>query len=610
MEQRQKEEVMGRSWHKANRTDPFQKKEEEVLSRRVKRNRSPKVPAAAASPPTQIWDILKSFYYQNFWRIVVLSFVSITLILMQNIIFPHAIGNIVSDSRTYRENFLFLTALVIMILLNQFVQGKMEADFFPDLNQHIRMTLLDKLFTDNQMRYEEIASSSFITILNKFAMLIVNFFEILKYVIVPNVLIVIFVLVYLFVMHFSLGIGLLLIVALYGFFIWKTVNNCKNTNIQKLRLSNHLDMEIENLISNILNINITGQKNVELAKLEDLEKTNSSLMKSYFWCNKSFHSMSLTISYSVFLVIPVISMILLNRRLISQRNVISIFLVTIFLHNALSGLTYSTQPTANMFDEIKNMDENLNRHYFNHTVGASANNNSNANAASMRRSCPKKSMAPTVQRYVIEVKNVSFSYGDNAIFRDFSLFVVPNSIYGIYGKNGSGKTTLIKLLMGFETAQKGQVKVFGTDIHRIELDCLRRIFRLVPQKHNLFNTTIISNILYGNTGLTEGYVRDFLRKNKITSFDNLRLGLNTRVGIRGEGISGGQRQIILVLRALLSDSPIIILDEPSSQLDYSTSETLIKLLRVMKRDKTILIITHDQKLDKVIEYKVHVGNSP
>ena len=571
---------------------------------------------------TQIKDVLKSFYEQNGKRVGVIAVLSIGLILLQNIIFPNVIGKYVSGIQTYKKNLINLVVLIGLILAGSYVQGILESKFFPDLKEHIRTTLLDKLFKSNQMRYEEIGSSSFISILNNFVSLVVNFCEMLKYVIVPNVLVVIFILAYLFFVHPLLGFSLALIMALYAFVVLKTINNCNETNVQKLKMSNRLESEIDNLISNMLNINISGQKEAELHKLKRLERINSQLMSDYLQCNKSFHSVLLCVSYSVYLVIPAVSSMLFTRGQMTHETVISIFLLTIFLHNALSHLTYSIQPTANMFDEIQNMDNNLNLNYFNHR------SNDTATGELDRQLCPNtttQSQSQSPGPYIIEIKNISFSYGaisgvsaisdisglsaansldagNATVFKDFSLSIRPNTIYGIYGKNGLGKTTLIKLLMGFERPHKGKINVFGTDLNLIKLECLRKIFRLVPQKHNLFNTSILANITYGNDELTKEHVHEFLQTNNINCFDNI--GLESSVGLRGEKISGGQRQIILVLRALLSDAQIIILDEPSSQLDQNTAETLIRLLQVMKKKKTILIITHDQKLDKVIDEKI------
>jgi subfamily B ATP-binding cassette protein MsbA len=194
----------------------------------------------------------------------------------------------------------------------------------------------------------------------------------------------------------------------------------------------------------------------------------------------------------------------------------------------------------------------------------------------------------------VEFENVSFSYdGGPAVLRGVSLSVRAGEVVAVVGLSGAGKTTLVNLLPRFHEASSGTVRVDGHDIRGVTLRSLREQMAVVTQETILFNDTVWNNICYGRPQLPEDRVIAAARAALAHDFIlELPQGYQTLLGERGQRLSGGQRQRLAIARALLKDSPILILDEATSELD-SESELLVqRALANLMAGRTVFVIAH------------------
>jgi ATP-binding cassette, subfamily B, bacterial MsbA len=205
-----------------------------------------------------------------------------------------------------------------------------------------------------------------------------------------------------------------------------------------------------------------------------------------------------------------------------------------------------------------------------------------------------KVMTPVRER--IEFQGVSFNYDDRdkrKILKDVSFSVGAGKMVAIVGLSGAGKTTLINLIPRFYDVTGGAILIDGIDIREATLKSLRAQIGMVTQDTVLFDDTILNNIAYGAPGSTPEQVEEAARLAHAHEFiATLPERYQTRIGERGQRLSGGQRQRIAIARALLKNSPILILDEATSSLD-AESESLVQdaLLRLMQ-DRTSFVIAH------------------
>ena len=194
----------------------------------------------------------------------------------------------------------------------------------------------------------------------------------------------------------------------------------------------------------------------------------------------------------------------------------------------------------------------------------------------------------------IEFSNISFSYkGREEVLREINLKINSGQTIGLVGPTGSGKTTLIRLLLRFIEPSKGFIKLDNENIRDLTLNSIRGSISLVSQTTTLFPGSVRDNIMYGNLDATEMQLIEAARIAEATNFiDNLPDGWETNIGEDGHKLSGGQRQRIAIARAILKDSPILILDEATSNVDNETEAALKRSINLISKNRTTIIIAH------------------
>jgi len=207
-----------------------------------------------------------------------------------------------------------------------------------------------------------------------------------------------------------------------------------------------------------------------------------------------------------------------------------------------------------------------------------------------------------------EAENVTFAYKvngsegdregglghDNEVILDnYSLKLQPGKITGIHGASGSGKSTLLKLLMRFWDVQGGSMSVDGTDVRKIPTRHLRDMESYVTQETHLFHDSIANNIAIAKPGASREEIMEAAKKASIHDFImTLPKGYDTEVGELGDTLSGGEKQRIGIARAFLHECPLILLDEPTSNLDSLNEGIILKSLKESAKKKTVVLVSH------------------
>ena len=206
--------------------------------------------------------------------------------------------------------------------------------------------------------------------------------------------------------------------------------------------------------------------------------------------------------------------------------------------------------------------------------------------------------APETVKGDVEFNNVKFTYpGDEKeeVLHGLNLNISAGEKIALLGPSGSGKSTITNLLLGFYFANEGTIKIDGVEVKEWSLDALRKQIGIVSQDVNLFNASVVDNVVYPHTGdeIDSKRLEQAIQSAEADKVvDKLPNGLDTVIGERGLELSGGERQRISIARAFYKDAPILILDEATSALDTETEKSIQKTIEQLMQNRTTLIITH------------------
>lgn len=197
----------------------------------------------------------------------------------------------------------------------------------------------------------------------------------------------------------------------------------------------------------------------------------------------------------------------------------------------------------------------------------------------------------------IDINSVSFSYGGEEVLHEINASFESGKIIGILGPSGCGKSTLLSLLMRFFDCNSGNININGKDIREIDTHSLRTAEGLVEQSASLFAGTIRDNISIGKPGANINEIREAAKRASIDDFImSLPDKYDTEIGNLSDRLSGGEQQRIGIARAFLHDGPVLLLDEPTSNLDSMNEGIILKSLMEEKlsesKKRTVIIVSH------------------
>ena len=216
----------------------------------------------------------------------------------------------------------------------------------------------------------------------------------------------------------------------------------------------------------------------------------------------------------------------------------------------------------------------------------------------------------TVEFHGAAAQQVTFSYGAEEILSNVSAEFPAGSIVGITGRSGSGKSTLLKLLMRFWDVQNGRISISGTDIKELAIGNLRDTESLVTQETHLFHDSIRNNLKIAKLDATEEEIIEACKKASVHDFIlSLPKGYDTPVGELGDTLSGGERQRLGLARAFLHDAPLMLLDEPTSNLDSLNEAIILRALHGQRHGKTVVLVSHRASTMRIADqvYSVEHG---
>jgi ABC-type multidrug transport system fused ATPase/permease subunit len=540
-----------------------------------------------------LYDLYTAFLKDN-WKSYVLYLLTLISLPLQSVAMPHYYGEIINslkDENLARSKFLFIVLLGIWILIQAFSIGISYVDNYivPKFHAYVRQFFFELIVDRYNQNYQELKIGTILTKLIKLPWILDDISSQIQRFLLTNIILIVSNFVYLFRHHYSLGlmylgcIGVVFVMARLYF------NTC-NMNIKKVEgLFDECHEEIEDTLQNLLSIYTASKVGDERDRIAEINEATRKEQYNAGICNRKFRIYFSIVNIFLFLALNYVSYRLYLNGKLPVASLVSIFILNYTILSSLGGLFESSKDFIAVKSHVELIEKFI------------------AELPESGSSTDKKKI-PNPESLDIVFKDVGYTPTgtQTKIYDNFNLRIYPKSKVAIIGNSASGKSTGVKLLLKLHTYQSGNIFINGIPLTDIDISDLRDKIVYIPQHPKLFNRTLWENISYGlPSNINKEDILQFLKDNEFIDMEReFRKRMDDKVGKQGSLLSGGQRSIVWMIRAILKNASLIILDEPESSLDPLNRANVKKMINVISQNRGLIMITHDMsmadEMDRVI----------
>ena len=531
---------------------------------------------------TIIKDLYTAFLKDN-WKSYIVYLITLISLPLQSVAMPHYYGEVINslkDANLPRAKYLFMVLLGIWILIQIFSIGISYVDnyIWPKFHAYIRQYFFDLIVDRYNQNYQELKIGIILTKLLKLPWILDDISNQIQRFLLTNSILIISNFIYLYRNHYTLGFMYLGCIAVVFIMARLYFNTC-NANIKKVEgLYDECHEEIEDTLQNLLSIYTSRKIKDESARIADINEKTRQEQYNAGLCNRKFRIYFSVVNVFLFLALNYVSYQLFLTKKIQVANLVSIFILNYTILGTLMGLYESSKDFMALNTHIGLIETFINDLPTNDTLS-------------------KKQTIPNPEKLDIVFKDVTYKpeTSEVKILDNFNLRLYPGQKIALVGHSGSSKTSIISILMRMKEFQGGNIFINGMSLKDIDIDDLRKHMVYIPQHPKLFNRTLEENLMYGlPPSVKIEDIFKFMRDNGFTELEKVfRQRLYDKVGKTGQNFSGGMRNLIWLLRAIMKPCSMIIGDEITQSLDPESTKHVTKMIDILSRDKTILIITHN-----------------
>jgi len=541
-------------------------------------------------------DLYINFLKDN-WKSYILYLITLISLPLQSVAMPHYYGetiNALKDGNISRSKYFFIVLLGIWILIQAFSIGISFVDNYivPKFHSYVRQFFFSLIMERYNTNYQELKIGTILTKLIKLPWILDDISNQIQRFLLTNIILIVSNFVYLFRHHYTLGlmylgcIGIVFIMARLYF------NTC-NANIKKVEnLFDECHEEIEDTLQNLLSIYTARKIDDERDRVADINERTRKEQYNAGVCNRKFRIYFSFINIFLFLALNYVAYRLFLKGKIPVASLVSIFILNYTILSSLVGLFESSKDFIAVKSHIELIEKFINELPNNEAVS-------------------KYKKIPNPERLDIVFKDVEYKHPDakEKIFDKFNLKLYPGEKTAFIGGIGSGKSSAIRILSKLQLYQGGNIFINGIPLNEIEINDLRERIVYIPQHPKLFNRTLEENLTYGlPKDVKSETILDFLKNNGFTELEQIfRKRMHDKVGKLGSHFSGGQIQIIFLIRAFFKKCSLICADEITSALDPVATQQIKKMLNIISKDRSLVLITHDMEMtkdmDRIIKFE-------
>ena len=532
-----------------------------------------------------LFKICTNFHKDNITYLIVSILFVLIYYPLEMIVFGFLFGKIFSKIGDIKKNLnsiLFLIGVIIIanIILEivSYIKEIFDAKYVPKMENDVRNKIIDIIYKKLSINYESINNAEFIGRLLKIPNFISFFSERIWKIALPMTLSIIGVCIFFLVMNWKLGLVAIILYSLYMLiFIKISQKNIENSRVREDSENKLLD-EIDDSLHNSFSTITTGNINQEKSRLNNVHSNFNDIYNNQMKGLGTVRFITGVINTVIFCLLLAYIIYLYKTNIISNSTTITFIIILIFL---IKQIRFNILRTSEMFVWWGTIKEN------NNYISSLVNDifiDGNIDNIDINGK--------------IEFKNVSFTYPNSSqkILKNVTFTINQRENVAIIGKNASGKTSIIKLLLGFYRLSDGEILINGINVNNIKKEYLRNKISIVHQNVKLFNRSVLDNIAFG-TKYSKDIIREKLKHLKVIEvFNNLPKGLDTIAGKYGDKLSGGQKQIIYMLRCYFRENPIILLDEPTAAVDQYHKNFVLDMVKELTKNATCIIVSHDPSI--------------
>lgn len=494
-----------------------------------------------------------------------------------------------SDKAAASQCYTYFMIVSIISIILYYIYEHLTDITLTKLRQWIKYQLMQMLLIVNNHNFSEMNFMKVNSPINRISTECFNMINEIIQNILPAAVFLIIVAGYFIYKDWALGLAFIIgniILILYGAFSWKELSHLNEIYENNVNQNEGYILELLNNVDKIVS---RGQIKNEMQTF--LDKTHESIKKAnefYSSINKHTSIMNVIIYSILFISIGYLLWKFFKKDL-DFKGFIAIFSILILYRDRMGSIVSGMSTFIDFFGRAK-----ITLIHFTDT------------ADTYDKIMKKDFISSDLPFDNIQFDNITFKYkkSETYIYQNTNLLIdTNNKIIGITGQSGRGKSTFAKLLIKLYKPESGKIYIDGQDIENIDADYLRNNITYINQSSKLFDKKIIENMLYGCTDdvACDERIKQVLKYDKIRElFANVDI-YETKAGSLGEGVSGGQRQVVNIISGLIHPSKILILDEPTNALDGELKREILEVIKEFKEHKKcIFIITHDKEVETIM----------
>ncbi len=545
------------------------------------------------------------FYKQNIlWVIVTIVVLFVTspleMIVLSNLFssFTSSINKLdYNNSISILWKIAFLYIIIDVIYMVNSYYDKIS---YPKMEKFIRFKLIDLIFKNIEVNYDHENISNIILRLLQIPNVAVSCTQNFIYWMFTFCITVFSILAYILYINLEIGGIMIILFCIFCLTYYYVLLKIKNKSAERDKEEKVLTTHVDDVLSNSLSVIACKKINDEKEYLENKHNIYDEKHEDQLWySSKGLYLFSFIVTVILVVYVYIILRFYKAKKITSEDTVKLVIIILFFIRYLKTTVNRTVQFVI-LYGKLEESEQTI-KNIVNETAGNGM----------------KKNIPVTGD---IEFKNVSFEYSKNDAknmntqnlekkhksLDNVSFKIKPLDRVAIIGSNGSGKSTIIKLIMGYYNVSSGEVLHSGVNVLDINREYLRSKIAIINQKVVLFNRSIIDNICYGNN-IPKEKVKEIIKNLHVMRvFKNQPQGLETFAGLHGSTLSGGQKQIIYLLRCYLSNKPIIIMDEPTAAVDSIHKKYIMRMVDEMAKKSTLIVVTHDAEYAASFPTKIYI----